>query len=745
MTDATADNDEAGREKQGGMRIAQGLQHAAVRIGLARGEAEPEAAAAAAAAAAAPVVAAVPHAAAAAPLHPCVADPAAVAAAVLSPVAAVSAARRPPGWSLTPHSLQTERDAMGTEVVLGQGGFAQVVRGRYNGQIVAVKKMLPPPKPLKLTAAEAAVAAARHRAALKDLITEMNLLWDLSSPYIVQVLGGVLWPDESGASVVMEYSNRGSLWHMLRMHPLQAPAGQRAAGYQPLAQYSAASHHLPSSLPSSPLLSWEQKSVWMWELARGLAYLHNKNVAHRDLKSANLLLFESSTAEKRLHIKLADFGLSLQHRDSPHVMAVQGNTIHGTARWLAPECFQRATVIDLRPADVWSFGAVLLELSSHDIPFPALPTKQIEQVMLESPQLLFQKYLNKLPSDTPESYLMLMRDCMQIDPAQRPTAHELVERTLDACRSIAWQEAMRTMPQQPQQQQQQQQPRPQHPSAHKASAASDLAQVTYPAAVAAVVNPPLSDTAAAAAAAAASPRLAFLLEQFKKGVDPFLYRPKQVYADETDASQDAWQLAGSRLLPSRVHLALHDAEQQRSLDAERQRREYRARQIAEAARAAAEFEAAAAQAQQRIQVAKESLKRAEREEVAVARATSRYVDERGAGWNAHAAAAASAAVGSAAAAAAAHGAAAAAQPIASEAAAAIPPSPSSATALPLLPPPSTSDASLSCHSVTSLSARSRKYWPPPSSRTRNLEASLRQEHFLSCRSLNAPEESGGGL
>jgi serine/threonine protein kinase len=635
---------------------------------------------------------------------------------------------------------------MGTEVVLGQGGFAQVVRGRYNGQIVAVKKMLPPLKPLKLTAAEAAVAAARHRAALKDLITEMNLLWDLSSPYIVQVLGGVLWPDESGASVVMEYSNRGSLWHMLRMHPLQPPAGQRAAGYHPFAQYSAVSHHLPPSLPSS-LLSWEQKSVWIWELARGLAYLHNKNVAHRDLKSANLLLFESSTAEKRLHIKLADFGLS--HRDSPHVMAVQGNTIHGTARWLAPECFQRSTVIDLRPADVWSFGAVLLELSSHDIPFPTLPTKQIEQVMLESPQLLFTTFLNKLPSDTPESYLMLMRDCMQIDPAQRPTAHELIERTLDACRSIAWQEAMRTMPQPPPQQQQQQ-PYPPHPSANKAPAASEHAHVAHPGAVAAPVaaRPPPSGSAAATAAAASSPRLAFLLDQFDKGVDPFLYRLRQVYADETDASQEAWQLEGSRLLPAHVHLALHDAEQQRSLDAARQRREYRARQIAEAARTAAEFEAAAAQAHQRIQVAKESLKRAEREEVAVARATSRYVDERGGEWHAHAtaaAAAAPAAAGSEMAAAAAHGTAAAAQPIASAAAAAIPPSPSSSTALPLLPPPSTSDASLSCHSVTSLSTRSRKYWPPPSSRTRNLEASLRQEHFLSCRSLNAPEESGTGL
>lgn len=66
-------------------------------------------------------------------------------------------------------------------------------------------------------------------------------------------------------------------------------------------------------------------------MLQGMEYLHQKNIVHFDLKSANLLL---GWRDRRAICKVADFGLSKQKRET-YVSNVSSQ--RGTLPWIAPE------------------------------------------------------------------------------------------------------------------------------------------------------------------------------------------------------------------------------------------------------------------------------------------------------------------------------------------------------------------------------------------------------------------------
>jgi serine/threonine protein kinase len=107
------------------------------------------------------------------------------------------------------------------------------------------------------------------------------------------------------------------------------------------------------------------------QLIRGVDYLHSRGIAHRDLKSENLLVTKDGC------LKIADFGTgevfsgphpgmrncrrqSIADPDAP-VQKCQAGWV-GSHPYMAPEIYQRTGPYDPRAADMWSVGIVLVTL-----------------------------------------------------------------------------------------------------------------------------------------------------------------------------------------------------------------------------------------------------------------------------------------------------------------------------------------------------------------------------------------------
>ncbi|XP_057769183.1 serine/threonine-protein kinase STY46-like [Salvia miltiorrhiza] len=144
------------------------------------------------------------------------------------------------------------------------------------------------------------------------------------------------------------------------------------------------------------------------DVSKGMNYLHQNNIIHRDLKAANLLMDENEV------VKVADFGVA-RVKSQSGVMTAET----GTYRWMAPE------VIEHKPydhkADVFSFGVVLWELLTGKIPYEYLTP-------LQAAVGVVQKGLRPtIPKNTHPKLAELLEKCWQQDPALRPDFSEVME------------------------------------------------------------------------------------------------------------------------------------------------------------------------------------------------------------------------------------------------------------------------------------------------------------------------------
>ncbi|XP_063934140.1 serine/threonine-protein kinase PLK4-like isoform X2 [Zophobas morio] len=138
------------------------------------------------------------------------------------------------------------------------------------------------------------------------------------------------------------------------------------------------------------------------EIVSGLHYLHHHKIAHRDLKMANILL------TKKMHVKIADFGLATWERPSVHGRSTCG-TVCGTPRYIAPEVVRGGPYQPL-PVDIWSLGCIL-------------------SAMLTGTSLFHTQPLDNnvaLPRDLPSSARDLLRLLLQTDPAKRPSTSQIL-------------------------------------------------------------------------------------------------------------------------------------------------------------------------------------------------------------------------------------------------------------------------------------------------------------------------------
>lgn len=117
------------------------------------------------------------------------------------------------------------------------------------------------------------------------------------------------------------------------------------------------------------------------QIAAGLQEAHRRGLVHRDLKPANLMV----TAGGQL--KIVDFGIATAEtmHDAATATNVDSGVATGTLPYMAPEQIA-GTAVDPR-ADIWSFGAVLYELSTGKRPFQAANALMLaERILNHDPE-----------------------------------------------------------------------------------------------------------------------------------------------------------------------------------------------------------------------------------------------------------------------------------------------------------------------------------------------------------------------
>ncbi|XP_027912998.1 serine/threonine-protein kinase STY17 isoform X2 [Vigna unguiculata] len=255
-------------------------------------------------------------------------------------------------WELDTNQLKYENK-------VGSGSFGDLYRGTYCSQDVAIKVL----KPERISTDM-----------LKEFAQEVYIMRKIRHKNVVQFIGACTRPPN--LCIVTEFMSRGSLYDFLHK--------QRGV------------FKLPSLLKVAI------------DVSKGMNYLHQNNIIHRDLKTANLLMDENEV------VKVADFGVARVQTQSGVMTAETG-----TYRWMAPE------VIEHKPydqkADVFSFGIALWELLTGELPYSCLTP-------LQAAVGVVQKGLRPtIPKTTHPRLSELLQRCWQQDPTLRPDFSEIIE------------------------------------------------------------------------------------------------------------------------------------------------------------------------------------------------------------------------------------------------------------------------------------------------------------------------------
>jgi serine/threonine protein kinase len=150
----------------------------------------------------------------------------------------------------------------------------------------------------------------------------------------------------------------------------------------------------------------------MTGIALGLSYLHGKRIAHRDLKSPNVLLTSTGS------VKLGDFGLARVKQSSRSL-----RTQVGTPLWMAPEVIKNEPY-DLS-ADVYSLGLIFYEILTGKLPYDGLNQMQL---------LMHVVMQNKRPDidtdlrlDIPIAVTNMIKLCWDANPGRRPRIDQVIQ------------------------------------------------------------------------------------------------------------------------------------------------------------------------------------------------------------------------------------------------------------------------------------------------------------------------------
>jgi len=253
-------------------------------------------------------------------------------------------------------------DSLGLGKKIGQGGFSEIFESHWMGIPIAVKVIFDP---------------NINEALLEEFNNEIEKLFILRHPYIIQLYGITDNEKNQKLAVITELAPRGSLFDYLHKNP-----------------------------KTKNNLSLEFKNKITKQLIHTMAYIHSRGYVHRDLKTQNILL------DKNLDMKLCDFGLTKLKSE----LNSGSGQFAGTPCYMAPELFDRKFYDD--KIDVFAFGTVVWEIYTQKIPYFNCEALEIKQKVTKGEELI-------CSSIVPKQIASLIEKCRRVKPSERPSFKEM--------------------------------------------------------------------------------------------------------------------------------------------------------------------------------------------------------------------------------------------------------------------------------------------------------------------------------
>jgi mitogen-activated protein kinase kinase kinase len=258
--------------------------------------------------------------------------------------------------------------------LIGQGSFGSVYLALHSitGELMAVKQV-------EMPSNAGSQMDNKKKAMVDALKREIGLLRELQHPNIVQYLGSS--SDEDHLNIFLEYVPGGSVAALLNQYgPLQEPLIRN----------------------------------FVRQILTGLAYLHGREIIHRDIKGANVLV------DNKGGIKISDFGISKRVEASSVLSSGARNrpSLQGSVFWMAPEVVKQTSYT--RKADIWSLGCLIVEMFTGTHPYP--DCSQLQAIF----KIGNFQASPTIPENASADAIKFLGHTFELDHNKRPSADELL-------------------------------------------------------------------------------------------------------------------------------------------------------------------------------------------------------------------------------------------------------------------------------------------------------------------------------
>ncbi|KAG6915879.1 hypothetical protein DXG01_009456 [Tephrocybe rancida] len=260
------------------------------------------------------------------------------------------------------------------------GGFSDIYKGDFQGQVVCIKTMRLYQK-----------KQIDH--AMKKLSKEAILWGQLSHPNILSIFG--IFKFRGLVSIISQWMEHGDVNEYLNNNP--------------------SASRLNLAL----------------DVVNGLSYIHEHGIIHGDLKGSNVLVDDTG------HARLADFGIS--SISDPDIVAwtlqSASQSEGGTIRWQAPELFAVETTAggakNSIESDMYSWGCVCFEIFTGEIPFLDINNNFAVMVAVKAGSRPMRPCMSSSPWTNwglTDGVWLCMEECWKETPSDRPTASAVAQR-----------------------------------------------------------------------------------------------------------------------------------------------------------------------------------------------------------------------------------------------------------------------------------------------------------------------------